>query len=94
MQEMCVEGSSRLSAYKLRPIWLRQKDRFFWANWAFDIDPFSGIKSPTFITPLITFIKGELTILIEATPIPYAVKKGIHASEPTRVSILNRVLAK
>ena len=25
-----------LSDYKIRPIWLRQKDWFFWANWAFD----------------------------------------------------------
>ena len=55
--------------YKLCPIWLRQKDRFFWANWAFDTDSSSGIESPTFITPLITSIKGELTILIGATPI-------------------------
>ena len=26
----------QLSTYKICPIWLRQKDRFFWANWAFN----------------------------------------------------------
>jgi hypothetical protein len=28
---------SRVSTDKIYPIWLRQKDRSFWANWAFDI---------------------------------------------------------
>ena len=25
-----------MSTYKIRPIWLRQKDWFFWTNWAID----------------------------------------------------------
>jgi len=28
-----------MSTYKIRPIWLRQKDQSFWANWAIDTKP-------------------------------------------------------
>jgi len=43
-----------VSVHKIRPIWLRQKDRFFWANWAIDtvtLKESRGGGKPTLWTP-------------------------------------------